>query len=189
MVKRANLKRFAKRRSPYRRRRFASYQRMIYPFCINIVESGSSGITASALSIPTNRPARVQWCSVRFAMKENSNATTFPLMSVAIKDGNGETDSRSPVIIVGPTVQRAFVRAAPGVDFDHFSSSDVVIYFNVANFATSNAMTVVGDVAVQFMYANNPTPIHSIRPLPNLLTPIDHDFELLQMKADDVTVV
>lgn len=149
-------------------RRAAAYQRLIIPFCLNLLDNGSQGITAGQLSVPSNRPARIQWCTVRFALKETAPATTFPIMSVALRDGNGETDSRSPTIIVGPTVQRVTVRSMPGVDFDHYSSDDPVVYFNVANFVRPNVMTIVGELAMQYLPANNPTPISGlvdVRPL------------------------
>lgn len=89
-----------------------------------------------------------------------SDVNTFPLISIAIRDGNGETDARSPVQLIGPTVGRCSVRTRPGLDFDHFQNGDLPIYIDVANFPAGALLGIVGELGVEFQDANIPSVLH-----------------------------
>lgn len=160
------------------KRRRATRQFLVYPFCLNIVQGGAHSITASSLGIPSDRPARVVWCSVQYLLQKDpsvTDAAQTAVISVALRDGNGETDARSRVYLVGPTVGRLTVRARPGVDFDHYGGSDTPFYVNVTNFPTAGFMTLNGRLGVEFQDANVPSPVtltlHPQYPAPSALPP------------------
>lgn len=143
----------ARRRTNRRTGQFLNHN-----FTLNISGDGAHAITAAQLEVPVTRPARVVFAACQFALKEGAQGSTFPLFSLAINDGNGDTDARSRNVMVGPTVQKAKVRAYKGLDFDHYSDSDPVVYFNINNMGTSNVITVNGIVRIQYQNANLPKP-------------------------------
>lgn len=145
-----------------RRPRRKTGQYLHHSFTLNIVEDGAHAITAGQLGIPDNRPARAIFAAVQFGMKENAQASTFTVISMAIKDGNGETDARSRQMLIGPTIQKARVRTARGLDFDHYNASDVVLYFDVNNHATTNVVTINGVVRVQYLNENIRSPVQFV---------------------------
>lgn len=155
----------ARGRGQRRRTRRGRRPRQIlrYPIVFNIIENGSHTATAGSIGIPNDRPARVRCFTFQYVLQKDpsvTDAATFPLLSVALRDGNGETDARSRVYLVGLTIGRGRVTMPRGTDFDHLDNSDIPIYINVSNFPSAGLMTLNGMITVEFQDANIPYVLH-----------------------------
>lgn len=147
-----------------RRRSRRPRQFLRYPIVFNIVQNGSHTATAGSIGIPNDRPARVKCFTFQFVLQKDpsvADAASFPLISVALRDGNGETDARSRVYLVGPTIGRGRVTMPRGTDFDHLDNSDTPLYINISNFPTGGILTLNGMMTVEFQDANLPSVLHS----------------------------
>lgn len=166
------LRRRRGRASSRRFVRGSGRQSLRHNFLVNIIENGTHSITASQLGIYTDRTSRPTLLHLRLVFHAATTTSTYPTVSVAVRDGAGETDARTPPILVGPTLQTRFLRIPRATDFDQYSSTNIVIYFNINNFPETGGsiLEINGSISIQYGSQNivPPSNLESAIPLVNL---------------------